>query len=139
MTSMEKNTIAPREWEFLADVLTTAVEGGIGYWSQVDGYHWFSPTLSGGTGEPGPNGCANAYVELLYPYGHEEFKPQRLTVATIQIGLNKIDRDIDARLIAPNERRRLLAAWWTYEAGDIDAGDADVIVQIGLLGSIVFS
>ncbi len=137
MTSI-RDTIPPKEWQFLADVVTTAVEGGIGYWSQAEGYRWYSPTLKGGTAKPGPGGVGDAYVERLHPYGHTYFVAQRLHVGTISIGLNKIDRDIDAQVIAPNERRRLLTAWWTYEAGDLDAGDADVIVQIGLLGKVVF-
>lgn len=51
----------PERAEFLSDVLTTAVEGGIGYWSSVSDYRWWSPTLDGGSA-PHRDGQANAYV-----------------------------------------------------------------------------
>ena len=34
---------SPEREQFLADIITGAVEGGTGYWAQVSGYVWDCP------------------------------------------------------------------------------------------------
>ncbi len=130
--------------EFLADVITTALEGGVGYWSQASEYRWFSPDLSGGTATPGPNGTANAYATL-----HETDTPDgelgdalTVDVDVIARAFGKIRRAASGDLVIPflsrEYARRLRDAYDDIDAGDIDADDADVVVQVGLFGQVVY-
>jgi hypothetical protein len=79
---MTKRT--PERAQFLADTLTTAVEGGINYWAYVDDYHWYSPDLDGGTAEH-EDGVANAYATVL-DREDEDAEPVRVDLDTIARG-----------------------------------------------------
>jgi hypothetical protein len=35
-------------------------------------------------------------------------------------------------------RKRMVGAYWANDAGELDSGDADMVVQIGLLGKVVY-
>lgn len=129
--------------QFLTDVLTGAVEGGINYWAQVSDYHWFSPTLDGGTAEH-PEGQANAYV-TIHETGDDPSDPD-LVVRTI--GIDDIARALGE--IKANPQRpgpewmdsgtvaSILLADRTSDAGEIDAGVSDCIVQVVLFGKVVY-
>lgn len=58
---LPKRERTPERAQFLADIITTAVEGGIGYWSTVSVYRWWAPDLDGGTALH-HDGQANAYA-----------------------------------------------------------------------------
>jgi hypothetical protein len=112
---------------------------GVGYWSQASEYRWFSPDLEGGTAEPGPDGTANAYATLheTETDDGELGPPLTLAVADIRrafgllrLGTPKGWNDTDVR--------RMLDAYQDCDAGEIDAGDADCIVQVALLGEVVY-
>lgn len=126
---------------FLTDVLTTAVEGGIGYWSTVSEYHWYDPSLDQGTalhnaGEP------NAYV-TVHEHDDSELDPgvvQTIGVEEIAEALRKIGNgevqhlhpDI-ANIIRVNN---LTNGEHDGKVEDIDASLADVIVQVAVLGEV---
>jgi hypothetical protein len=132
-------TRTPERQEFFADIITTALEGGVGYWSQASEYRWFSPTLSGGTATPGPNGTANAYATLheTDTDDGELGPPLTVTVDDIARAFGILRRGTpegwNARDVA-----RMLAAYAETDAGEIDAGDADCIVQVATLGTVVY-
>jgi hypothetical protein len=56
--------------DMLAGVITTALEGGVGYWSQASVYKWWDPNLDGGSAEH-REGEPNAYAVLHETQGAE--------------------------------------------------------------------
>jgi coenzyme F420-reducing hydrogenase gamma subunit len=124
--------------QFLADVLTCAVEGGINYWASVSDYRWYDPTFEdgGGTAEH-VDGVPNAYATV-----HETESDG--TVSGL-IGVDQVAtaiRDIlngkegirinDADVALIREANR------DNDAGEIDAGIADMIVQVAMFGEVVY-
>lgn len=100
----------------IQDIIHTAVEGGIGYWSQVSSVSEYMDEAE------------NRQALTLYPYEHDEFEAQTLLPAAIAHGIkmyckfaNKTPDDLFG------------------DYGDFDAGDADVIVQFALFNQIVFA
>lgn len=128
---------------FLVDVLVTAVEGGIGYWSKVSDYCWYDPSL----GASGPClynvGEANAYVTV-----HEqgsELEPGR--VATVGVddiarAMKKIANEEIVPELRPDIVRAIRVNNYTNgtsdEVLDIDATLADIIMQVAVLGEVIY-
>jgi hypothetical protein len=128
---------SPERAQFLADIITTAVEGGIQYWARVTAYRWYSPDLDGGTAEPGPGGTANAYAIVVD--GEDEDQVGH------EVGLDDIARVLNGLRSAEPPKywnadavRRVIAANRDNDAGDIDADDADVILQLAIFGEVVY-
>lgn len=119
---------------FYASIVVTAIEGGIGYWSEVLDYRWWFPDIKGNTLAP-EDGLpfAKAVVQELFD-DHEEFVVDRALV----------ERGILTLMSAPEPLvgRPLMAALGvavaTREAGEVDADLADVIVQAGHYGKVVW-
>jgi len=132
-------TRTPEEADFLTRVITTAVEGGINYWASVSGYHWHFPDLDGGTARPGPGGSANAYVTV-----HENHTEGR--GRSFILGLNGIDRALRRITAGPVEhmseqrRERIRRAFHGDEDArtDLDAFDAEEVVQVACFGKVVY-
>lgn len=121
---------SPERVQFLSDVLTTAVEGGINYWSYVSEYKPF--------GNP-----PTVYVHEMAEDGeaHEE------TDAKFFIGINEIARAIRTIQNNPAKFRFAHQGYWLQfweanrtngEDGDYDAGIADCIVQVACFGEVVY-
>jgi hypothetical protein len=129
---------AERE-SFLADIVTTAVEGGINYWARVSGYRWHSPDMAdgGGSAEPSPAGGGNAYC-TVHEMGDEEepIAEHKLTIDTIAHAFT-VARDPDVK-INPGYRAKLIELSLGGDDVDYDAGDADNLVQLGLFGELVY-
>lgn len=103
--------------QFLADVLCTALEGGIGYWSECGML----------------KSDALGYVSAtLYPAEDDDFPETVLTRESIQQGIEKV--------LSPDFRvnPQIRAAIASGDAGQIDADAADVIVQAACFGEIVY-
>ncbi|MCU1675972.1 MAG: hypothetical protein JWM93_730 [Frankiales bacterium] len=124
--------------QFLADILTTAVEGGIQYWAHVDEYRWWSPTLDGGTAEHA-DGTANAYARITDL--EVESGERTITVDDIARALRTISKH---PITGMNETTRRLIIANDHANGDaehfdvIDADSADAIVQVALYGEVVY-
>src|SRR5687767_7752643 len=114
--------------QLLMDVLTTAVEGGITYWVEVADrierdadlnvlvVHGIKP--DGG----GPDG--------------DESKRYTATLFTVMLGLSRL---LGGRVkVDPAIIQSIHRALAEDDAGEIDAYAADVIVQVGLFGEIVY-
>ena len=119
--------------EALDGILSTFVEGGL-YWARGRGYRW--------------NGCP-AEVTLLpasdYVGLKDGTRPVRarhhVTRATIARGLCELASARTCKDLAWNakDRGRVLGELRTDPATpDLDASDADCIVQLGLFGRVVF-
>lgn len=106
--------------EFVRDVFNNAIEGGIQYWSRVTEYHWDDPDPA----------AVHALVVETEVYDHEP-ETHRITLATVVTGIERI-------LAKPQLRTGLVANIFAMDAGDIDADDADVIVQMGLFNEVTF-
>ena len=116
----------------LRDIIITACEGGIGYWSQLETYH--GPNISDGV--EGALPLRVREVEYEGPDGGEYGEWMTLgleeTAKGIGILLEKYPQSVAAKNIA--------GAVIGYAAGDFDfdASDADMVIQCALLGDAVY-
>lgn len=125
--------------EFLADIITTAVEGGTGYWAQVSQYQYadysgiFDGELTVYAGERQGDDTRATLHELNDEDGYRE-QGLDLDLDAVARGLGRIKRGE----IGINDRLRavIMLADADNDAGEIDADAADVIAQIALLGEI---
>jgi hypothetical protein len=119
---------------FLSDVIITAVEGGIGYWSSVSKYrHGYSDGLDDDNRQP-----ATALVHVEDSDGTPAGSLPLTTTAVAKAFRLICDKSVDNLSINPEWRTRMVAAYWAKDSCDIDAEDADQIVQIALLGDVVY-
>lgn len=112
----------------LADVLVTAVEDGVYYWAELAEYrhHVLNDT--------DPRDVRALLIERdpLHP----AFGRHIVNLNTIEAGIRRI---IDGQARVPGGLRDgLMRAVRENDAGDVDADLADVIVQAGLFGGVVY-
>ena len=111
------------------DVLTGALEGGIGYWSAA------SMIWRGGL-DGAVDDLTVTSVRLSDAEGEDAFKPVVVDVEAVRRGIELVATpDFKAAKVHKAAARALLAGDEEY---DYDAGDADVIVQAAVFGEIVF-
>jgi hypothetical protein len=119
--------------EFLHGVFVTALEGGIGYWSNCERYRWWKgdeATLENAD-------LDNFHAVIHIPDEDDADKATRVVnIDTIARGINAIVKG-DVRL---NQQIR---NWITCDnrdndGGNIDSDAADCIVQAGLFGEVVY-
>jgi hypothetical protein len=132
--------------DFLRDVAIVAAEGGIGYWSSCTRYRW-SKDGSLDNMLPFPE------LRIVASESPEDFDGELLpgvksektddmglevtiTADTIRKGLSLIEQRDD--ICGSDMRKLIIGASKTNDAGDIDADAADVIVQAGIFGKLVF-
>lgn len=120
--------MTPRE-QFLSDVIVTAIEGGIGYWAVCLQYQYEGKVvvsdfqyLGGGT---------RATISPIDTEGIYMITPN-----TIAHGIAVLQAD--STVCAASLRDKILAASRENDAGEIDSEAADVIVQAGLFGEVVY-
>lgn len=131
----------PERKQFLFDVFVLALEGGIGYWFVCTKYqHLISDP--GGTGPGSFEGLCDD-VEGFFARGHEDGESKRITIdkATIEKGLYLIRNagSGPALHVHPRLRARIIGAEGILNLGDIDVVLADIIVQVGLFGEVVYA
>jgi hypothetical protein len=151
---------------FLHGVFTTALEGGIGYWSVTDEYHWSSkePTPSGGyivnddidgfyaviESNEDDWGVSHAWISEVSSASMMDItatQSLRVDRSVIERGVNMLVDNVIAATksedaSAPFSReylRQFVVAWLTdSEDGDYDSEVADMVVQLGLFGEVVY-
>lgn len=119
---------------FLRDVFVTACEGGINYWAYVQEYAW--PDL-------------DRYYALVLDTVEQTPVPLRIDRALINRGLRRIHRAAERQPVGENATsvkylshscaKRISLALRIRDAGEIDADDADVIVQVGLFNEVRYA
>lgn len=121
---------SPERTEFLADVLTTAVEGGINYWAQVSDYK---------------NECDFPVAETSVVVYDVEDDPDNENPEGIPVNIEKIASAIRRILnpeddcgIGPRVTATIREANAQNDAGLIDADDADCIMQVAALGRCIY-
>jgi hypothetical protein len=140
--------------QFLHTVFTTAMEGGINYWADIEQYHWgtdggakvvddlddFYAVVEPPEAE-GEWGVSEAFVA-------EEGKTQPITeTQSLRIDLNVVERGANMLVgkILEGEfnsdyLRQFVVAWLTNgDDGDYDSTGADLVVQLGLFGEEVYA
>jgi len=126
------DTTAPTALDqLLLDLFTTALEGGINYWSVCSFYRWWSLD-----------------AEPLTESDYRDFYADIVSEDEDWEGTLRIDRNVLRKgygLATGPWRNKL--AWSTDKPPvvvgpetdwDYDAGDADMIVQLGLFGEVVY-
>ena len=116
--------------QFLSDVLTTAVEGGINYWSAVSNYRWQDA-----------NGNAVPASVTVHEMDDElgGYKEPGVPITTKEIGaaIRRImDINDEIKYLGNHVRKEVFAASMDNDAGDIDADIADTIMQVAVLGEV---
>lgn len=130
--------------EFLTDVLTIAVDGGIGYWSQCSDYCYSSD-------DPAERGVT-LYVadvdadDFIVPTeddtvgswggGALPARRVRVTLDTIAHGVSVVTSG--KTTVHDSYVEWIYAASMKNDAGTLDADDADIIVQAGIFGGVLF-
>lgn len=120
--------------QFLFDLFVTALEGGIGYWSTASKYHHSKPPVT-------PDADREEDLEGFYAVvteddsGEDEDKEHRIDRALIEKGIAGLK---DALGDDSERYKRIMAAVALNDAGELDAEDADIIVQVGLFADVVY-
>ena len=112
--------------EFLDCVITTAVEGGIGYWSVCHSYKWDGvPTRA-----------------VIQQFDEETGEPEgecyTVDRAFIAKALDRLTDLSKPRLTGEEITKYIIFGVLDDDPGDIDADAADVIVQVGCFGEVVY-
>ena len=118
--------------KLLHGIFTTALEGGIGYWSECEKYHW-SKDKDGETDD------LDGFFAVITP--EEEEKSLRIDIDVIEKGLTLLadPTKIEALRVNKSIFKICAVANATGEdEGDIDAEVADCIVQVGLFGEVIY-
>jgi hypothetical protein len=124
--------------QFLADIITTAVEGGTGYWAQTSQYQYeYDGELKLYTGKLIEGGGTQATLHELDD-DDEGYKAEGLTITTDKIAaaIGKLKRgeiQINSQLA-----ESILTGDKENDAGYIDADGADALTQIALLGELTY-
>ena len=121
--------------QFLDDVIVTAVEGGVGYWSFAQAYRWHR---DGDYDTPPEDGVT---VELrAIEDGDDPQDWTRVDRALIAAAMERLASG-PVHSLHDSIRGRLVGQYVIARDGgeyDFDAGDADIIVQVGLFGEVVY-
>jgi hypothetical protein len=139
--------------QFVLDIFTTALEGGIGYWSYALNYHWQA--------DDGTDDVMGFYADIIVPLSDLPEGDTPVTPVEVDLplagptacGKLRIDRSVilkGLRLGATTAeagnyywqcgcgKPPLVLTDESCEDWDYDALDADAIVQYGLFGKVVF-
>ena len=108
---------SPERIQFLTDVFTTALEGGIGYWSECSYYRWENEQ--------------RAVIEDI----EDERKEYTITLDTIAKGIGVI---VKGDHVYQDLKNLIRNGSLDNDASDIDAEGADCIVQAGLFGRVIY-
>jgi hypothetical protein len=122
--------------DLLWTVFVVALEGGIGYWAASSSYQIWLPDHK----TPDHEGF---YSDIVDTDGDDAFEPTRIDRSTLVRAFERMAAG-PVEYMPDKQRYRFLAALHARLAGDgrtdfdFDAGDADNIIQVGALGSVVF-
>ena len=120
---------------FLRDIIITACEGGIGYWSQLESYD--GPEIDEGRGLP----LRIRVIEEERPDGCEYGKWMTLDTRKVAKAIGMLCKG-EVEGLSANRRLNLVRIVLVEAAdpsyADYDADDADNIVQLALLGAVVY-
>jgi hypothetical protein len=115
---------------FFADIIIVAVEGGLYEWFDHRNYRW---------SEDPQTKAMDASVEIREVDEDEgtinpwvELKPESLRAAFERLAAGPVE------CLHEDTRAALLGTYFTCDAGNIDINDADALLQVLLLGKVVY-
>lgn len=113
-------------------IFTTALEGGIGYWAESSNYHWSFPD-----GSPDTLGFySDVTVEGITDEEHNDYTIGRSVIVK---GYRLATKPVHRNALRWSTTPPLPPDYVTEDTDwDFDANDADMIVQLGLFGEVVF-
>lgn len=109
-------------------LFTTALEGGIGYWSECEDYRW---SIGDGETEDYQNFLA-VIMDTVDEEEHGYFIDRRVIARGYKLAATEF-RDKIAWSTEPPPLVITDDTDWDY-----DSGDADCIVQLGLFGKVIY-
>lgn len=120
---------SPQRIEFYSDIIITAVEGGINYWAYVHNYEHET--------------CAGTYamvgeIEKIDDENLKEEDWHRVDLDTIAKAFSHVNRE-PIKNLHEDTRTRYKKAYIDQDAGDLDAGDCDNLIQIALFKEIIYA
>lgn len=132
--------------DFLHSMFVTAMEGGIGYWSQATAYKWSKP----GDGFEGRvEDVDGFYAKIVSDEGWgidgiADDAELRIDIDVIARGVNLFCKQVaEGKLGDPGGgdyfNELVKASRTNGRDGDYDAFGADCVVQLGLFGKVVYS
>lgn len=121
--------------DFLASVIVTAVEGGIGYWSSTATYRWGFPGEGTSRETAGEVTRAYAYAVLHDEEGDEPETQWLLGPERVDRALTRL-REGSVPGLAEGNRALVCGADAVNDGGLVDAEMADWIVQVALFGEV---
>lgn len=122
--------------ELLHGLFTTALEGGIGYWSTCSEYHW---SKGDGLGDDDYEGFyAIIEDDESMPEDPDDYEcnPLRIDKKTMKMGYELARTTWRNKVSWSSEKPPFIPS--ADNDWDYDAGDADVIVQLGLFGEVLY-
>ena len=131
----------------LLDVFTTACEGGINYWADVRKYHWTNDPNGDPLRAPDYEGFEARIMDKEDTYtGSDDYEPILINRETIEEGIDSLAKRLvhnDLTLssyhtIAILELWKIVNAEGNDDNLDYDADTADLIVQQGLFGDVIY-
>lgn len=137
---------SPEREQFYADIISTAVEGGIGYWSQVSHYQWVKNwggdqgklmVVCGDDDDYTDKGTMAVVHE--YDPDTDDYAAEGMTLDTDKIAIAMGRITGESGLIGKYAANQITGALRDLDAGEIDSDLADVIVQVALLGEEVYA
>ena len=157
-------TLSTGRKTFLHTMFTTAMEGGIGYWSECSSYRWIKPEFADARGYDESHADIDDFRAIIVPsedegcwgvwVGNRDVAPLTIDLTVMQRGAQRFLLychgmvDSQGNPVPPCEQKPLRddhywRQWLVQEAtngaeGDSDAEVADQIVQWGLFGKGVY-
>ena len=119
--------------QLILDIFTTAIEGGINYWSWTDEYKWMN--------EDGSDDFYNFFALIEETdNGPKHIVDRKTVVRGYELATESFQGDeICWSTSAPLSKKKILSPSYVDEdSWDFDAGDADIIIQLGLFGEVVY-
>lgn len=113
--------------QLFIDIFTTALEGGINYWAECSEYHWCDEHY---------NEDYRGFFAVIHDVEADAEKEYRIDRAVIVKGYTLAVGDEGKNVRWSTKRPPLVITEDTD--WDFDANDADVIVQFGLFGKVVY-
>ena len=134
-TSKAASKISERS-AFLSDIIITAAEGGVNYWAAVTKYdHGYNK--SDKLGDCGLEPERSRTASMCVQDAEDDSEPPMLvTVKTLRKAFALVMSSKDIAHVGGDWRKRMVAEYWGKDAGELDADDADSLVQIGLFGEV---
>ena len=104
---------------YVQDIFTTAIEGGVNYWADIESYQW---------NDDKPAEFKAVLLAIASRWGGTPVK-YHVDLAVMMKGLTRY---------AETYGVARLASLLDPDFGDYDAIDADMIVQFGIFGKVVY-